>query len=187
MLKLYGRYWWSFLLRGILAAVFGLVAIFLPGVTLGAIAILVAAFLFMDGVFSLFAALQGKSFEGRWWLLLLEGIAGVAIATLTIFWPGLTLLAIVYLIGAWALFTGTLEIAAAIRLRHEIEGEWLLGLGGVLSILFGLILFFSPGVGAIALVWLIGAYALIFGISLIFLGLKLRLHHGFRHEPNVEH
>lgn len=180
MLKLYGTYWWSFLFRGILAAVFGLVAIFLPGVTLGAIAILVGAFFFMDGVFSLFTALQGRAMNSRWTLLLLEGIAGIAVATLTVFWPGMTLLAMVYFIGAWALLTGILEIAAAIRLRHDIQGEWLLGLTGLLSILFSLILFFSPGVGAIALVWLVGTYAIIFGVSLIFLGLKLRLHRGLR-------
>lgn len=185
MLKLYGTYWWSFFFRGLLAIIFGLIAVFMPVLTMGAIAILVAAFLFMDGVFALYAALRGRLLATRWWLLLLEGVAGVAIGTITVFWPGLTLLAIVYFIGAWALVTGVLEIAAAIRLRHEMEGEWLLGLGGLLSILFGLILFFSPGVGALALIWLIGIYALFYGVSLIVLGIRLRKRHGSGQQTEV--
>ncbi len=185
MLNFYRTYWWSFLFRGILAAIFGVIAIFLPVPTLGAIAILVAAFLFMDGAFSLFAALKGRALEPRWWLLMLQGVAGVAIGTVTIFWPGLTLLVIVYFIGAWALATGVLEIFAAVRLRHEIKGEWLLALGGILSILFGLILFFNPGVGAIALIWLLGAYALIFGFSLIFLGIRLKRKNRLQHQSEL--
>lgn len=183
MLKFYGAYWWSFFFRGLLAVAFGLIVIMLPGPTLAAIAVLVAAFLFADGAFSLFTALKGRRLHSPWGLLLLEGIAGIAVGTLTIFWPGMTLLAIIYFIGAWALATGILEIVAAIRLRHEIEGEWLLGLGGILSVLFGLILFFNPGVGAIALVWMIGGYALVFGFSLLFLGFRLKTHHGSRPRP----
>jgi uncharacterized membrane protein HdeD (DUF308 family) len=185
MLKLYRTYWWSFLIRGILATLFGFAAFFLPGLTLRALAILLAAFLIMDGVFSLLISIRGRSLDSRWWLLLLEGLAGIVIGIVTVIWPGLTILAIMYILGAWALITGILEIMAAIRLRDEIEGEWLLGLSGVLSILFSLILFFAPGVGAIALIWLIGAYAVFFGVSMIFLGFKLRGHNLYLNKIEV--
>jgi uncharacterized membrane protein HdeD (DUF308 family) len=174
MLKFYGRYWWSFFLRGILAILFGLAAIFLPGVTLELLALLLAAFLVADGIFSLMVSFRGRHEVRQWWLLLLEGLAGIIIGLMAFAWPGLTVLAVILIVGVWAVVTGILEIAAAVKLRHEIRDEWLLGLGGAVSILFGIILLVSPGAGAVVLALLIGAYALIFGISMIFLGLKLR-------------
>lgn len=176
MLQLYKRYWWSFLIRGIIAVLFGLAAIILPRITLDILAILVAAFLIADGIISLIASLSGKALDTRWWLLFLEGLAGIIIGIFAFTWPGMTILAIILIIGFWAVLTGVLEIAAAIKLRHEITNEWLLGSGGALSILFGIILFIRPGLGAVAMVWLIGAYALIFGFAMILLGLKLRKH-----------
>lgn len=176
MIRLYGKYWWSFFVRGVIAIMLGLAAIMLPGITLELLAILLAAFFIADGVFSLAASIGGKKLDSRWWLLLLEGLAGILIGVFTIIWPALTVLILVIFVGFWALLTGILEITAAVKLRHEIQGEWLLALSGIISILFGLIMFVSPGAGAVALVWIIGAYALFFGISLILLGLKLRKH-----------
>lgn len=176
MIRLYGKYWWSFFVRGVIAIVLGLAAILLPGITLELLAVLLAAFFLADGVFSLAASVGGKNLDSRWWLLLLEGLAGIVIGIITIIWPALTVVVLVLFVGFWALVTGILEITAAIKLRHDIRGEWLLALSGVISILFSLILFANPGAGAVALVWIIGAYALFFGISLVLLGLKLRKH-----------
>jgi uncharacterized membrane protein HdeD (DUF308 family) len=174
MITFYGRFWWSFFFRGIIATLFGLAAIILPGITLELLALLLAVFLITDGVFSFLASLGGRGTDPQWWLLLLEGLAGIFIGILAIARPGLTVLAVMLIIAFWALLTGFLEIMAAIRLRHDIQGEWMLGLAGILSILFGIILLSNPGAGAVILVWLVGIYALIFGISMILLGLKLR-------------
>ena len=176
MVTLYGRFWWSFFIRGIIATLFGLAAIVLPGVTLELLAILLAAFLIADGVFSFMASMGGKGTDPQWWLLLAEGLAGILIGILAIIWPGITVMAVIVIIAFWALLTGLLEIIAAVRLRHEIKGEWMLGLAGIISILFGIVLFANPGAGAVVLIWLVGIYAIVFGISMILLGLKLRQH-----------
>jgi len=171
---MYGKYWWSFLIRGVLATLFGIIAIVVPGLTLEALTLLLAAFLVADGILSFIASFRGRHLGPRWGFLLFEGLVGVALGLFTFVWPGATVLAIVLIIGFWALITGIFEILAAVKLRAEIEGEWLLGLGGILSILFSIILFTNPGVGAVALVWIIGVYAVLFGISMIFLGIRLR-------------
>ena len=182
MRRLYGKFWWSFLVRGILAVLFGTAAIVVPGITLGSMAILLAFFLIADGIFSFIASLKGRVPGSGWGYLLVEGIIGIAVGLLTLLRPGVTVLAIVLIIAFWAVLTGILELLAAIRLRNEIKGEWLLGLGGVVSILLGLLFFANPGIGAIAMTWMIGVYALVFGISLIFLGFRLRNH---REEINI--
>ena len=176
MLRMYGKYWWTFMVRGVLASLFGFAAIVLPNITLEALALFLAIFLIADGILSAAASIQGKKLGSRWGFLMLEGVAGIAIGIMTSFWPGLTVLAIILIIAFWAMITGVFEVLAAIKLRDEIEGEWLLGLGGVLSILFSVVLFINPGLGAVAIIWLIGIYALIFGMSLIFLGMRLRKH-----------
>jgi len=176
MLRIYGKYWWSFLVRGIMATLFGVVAIVLPGVTMEILAVLLAAFLIVDGLFSFIASFQVRRMQISWGPLLFEGVAGMALGLFTFIWPGLTVLAIVLVIGLWAMLTGVLEIIAGVKLRNEIQGEWLLVSSGVLSLLFSVILLTSPGVGAVAIAWMIGVYALVFGVSLIFLGIRLRKH-----------
>lgn len=176
MLRMYGKYWWTFLVRGVLASLFGFAAIVLPNITLEALALFLAIFLIADGILSAAASMQGRKLGSRWGFLMLEGLAGITIGVLTFVWPGITVLAIILIIAFWAMITGVFEVLAAIKLRDEIEGEWLLGLGGILSILFSVVLFINPGLGAVAIIWLIGLYALIFGISLIFLGIRLRKH-----------
>jgi uncharacterized membrane protein HdeD (DUF308 family) len=168
------RNWWAVLLRGIAGVIFGIATFFAPDISLTAIVLLFGAYALVDGVLSIVAALRNRDATRRWWVPLLEGIAGVVAGGLTFFWPGITALALLYVIAAWALVTGGLEIAAAIRLRKIITREWLLILGGIASIALGVLLVLFPGPGALALVLWIGAYALIFGALLIALSFRLR-------------
>jgi uncharacterized membrane protein HdeD (DUF308 family) len=169
------RNWWALLLRGICAVIFGILAFIWPGITLGALVLLWGAFALIDGILSIIAAVSRREGSGiPWWALLLEGVLGIAAGILTFIWPGITALMLLFLIAAWAILTGIFEIVAAIRVRKEIEGEWWLVLSGILSIVFGVLLVARPGAGALAVVWLIGAYALIFGVFLIALSFKLK-------------
>ena len=174
MATVLARHWWALALRGIVAVIFGLIAFFMPGATLYALTILFGAYALIDGVFSLIAAIRSAGRGEHWWALLFEGIAGVCAAAATALWPLLTLLVLVYIIAAWAIVTGVLEISAAVRLRRFIRGEWLLVLGGIASIVFGVLLFLAPGPGAVVLAWWIGAYVFIFGLLMIGLAFRLR-------------
>ena len=145
-----------------------------PGITLGALVLLYGAYALADGVFAIAAVMAGRTGGRPWWSLLVEGLVGIAVGIMTFAWPGISALVLLYLIAAWAFVTGIFEIVAAIRLREEIRGEWLLALSGILSILFGVALVIWPGAGALALVWVIGAYAIAFGALLIALGFRLR-------------
>lgn len=174
MLELLARYWWVLVLRGFVAIGFGIVAYAWPGLTLATLVLLFGAFALVNGVFAVFGAFAGRGARDHWWLLLLEGLLGIGVGILTWRAPALTALALVLYIAAWALVTGVLEVVAAIRLRAEIEGEFWLGLAGLLSIGFGVLLMLSPGAGALALLWVIAAYAIVFGVLLILLGLRVR-------------
>jgi uncharacterized membrane protein HdeD (DUF308 family) len=163
-------YWWALVLRGIFAIIFGLMALVWPGLTLAALVILFGVYSFADGVFALISAVQHRDRMG---VLILEGLADLAAAAVTFLWPAITALALLYVIAAWAVVTGVMELIAAVRLRRAVENEILMGLSGVASIVFGALLFFRPGAGALAVSWLIGAYALLFGILLLALGLRM--------------
>jgi uncharacterized membrane protein HdeD (DUF308 family) len=178
MIGVLARNWWALALRGLLAVLFGLLAFALPGLTLAALVILFGAYALVDGIFALITAVRAAEAHERWWLLVLEGLAGVAAGLLTFMWPGITAFVLLVLIGWWAIITGIFEIAAAVRLRKEITGEWALALGGVASVIFGLVLVFRPGVGALAVIWLIGTYAVVFGLLLLMLAFRLRGHSG---------
>jgi uncharacterized membrane protein HdeD (DUF308 family) len=172
MLKDITCYWWAPVLRGLVAVLFGIGAFIWPGITLAALVLLFGAYALVDGILSLVHAFSsGTGFRG---LLAIEGIVGIAAGLVALAWPGITALALLYLIAAWAIVTGILEIGAAVRLRKLIENEWLLGLAGIASIAFGIILAVQPSAGALALLWLIGAYAFVFGVLLIALGFRLR-------------
>jgi uncharacterized membrane protein HdeD (DUF308 family) len=173
------RYWWAVALRGLLAVLFGLAAFLWPGITLVSLVLLFGAYALVDGIFAIVAAFRAR----EWWPLLLEGVAGIAAGVATFLWPGITALALLYLIAAWAIITGILEIVAAIRLRRVIENEWWLALGGVASIILGVVMVAAPGAGALGLVWAIGAYALLFGVIMIALGFRLR---GLRDRVDAE-
>jgi uncharacterized membrane protein HdeD (DUF308 family) len=164
--------WWALLLRGLLAVLFGLIALFLPGMTLTVLVLVFGAYALVDGVFAVVAGIRGAG--GHRWVLIIEGVLGVLAGIVALLWPGITALVLLYVIAFWAIFTGIAEIAAAVALRRQIEGEWALILGGVLSVIFGIILAVLPGVGLLSLVWLVGLYAILFGIALIVLAFRVR-------------
>ena len=171
------KHWWLLLMRGIAAIVFGVLAFIWPGLTLLTLVILYGVFAIVDGVLALAAAFGRTDAEvPRWWLLF-TGILDIAAGVIAMFWPGITALVLIIFIGAWAIIRGVMEIIAAIQLRKEIEGEWLLVLAGVLSVLFGLGVLIYPGAGAVALAWLIAIYAIAIGVVMIGLALRLRRHH----------
>jgi uncharacterized membrane protein HdeD (DUF308 family) len=174
ILPVLSRNWWALALRGVVAIVFGVLAFIWPGITLTVLILLFGAYMLVDGIFSIVAAVRAERHDARWWLLVAEGVLGVLAGIIAFLWPGLTALALLYLVAAWAIVTGILEIVGAIRLRQEIEGEWALIVGGILSVIFGVLLAVMPGVGILALVWLIGAYAVISGVLLIILAFRVR-------------
>jgi uncharacterized membrane protein HdeD (DUF308 family) len=161
-------------LRGVIAIAVGIIALSLPGITFGALVILFGVYALVDGIAALIAAYRSSRAQEHWGMLLLEGLAGLIAAAVTVVFPPLTALVLVYLIGAWALVTGILEIAAAIRLRRFIAGEWLLALSGIASIILGIVMLAVPLAGALAISVIIGIYALIFGVILVGFGIRLR-------------
>ena len=174
MLESLARYWWLLVLRGLIAILFGVLAYLRPGITLTTLVLFFGAFALVNGIFAVIAAVGGRKSNEHWWVLLLEGLLGILLGVLTWRAPGITALALVFYIAAWALVTGVLEIVAAIRLRKEIEGELWLGLSGLLSVGLGILLMIGPGAGAIALLWMIAAFAIVFGVSLVLLGFRVR-------------
>jgi uncharacterized membrane protein HdeD (DUF308 family) len=174
MLIILADRWWTFVVRGIAAILFGFLTFLWPGITLTALVLLFGAYALIDGVLSIVAAVTKERGRGRWWALILQGVLGIIAAGVTAVFPGLAALALLYLIAAWALVTGAFEVAAAISLRKYLQKEWLLALGGVLSMVFGILLMMFPGAGALALILWIGAYMFVAGCLLVVLGLKLR-------------
>jgi len=167
-------HWWALALRGVIAILFGLAALLRPGIALEALILLFGAYVLVDGVFSIVGLFGGTRAGTPRWLLLLEGVVSILAGLIAFIFPGLTALALLYLIAAWAIITGGVQIGTAIRLRKEIQGEWALILGGIASVLFGLILAVLPAVGILSLVWLIGAYAVAFGVLLLITAFRVR-------------
>lgn len=161
--------WWMLALRGLAAVLFAIAAFAWPGLTLFALVILFGAFALVDGIVTSVAALRS-----RWWGLLVVGLVGIAAGVATLFWPGVTALALLGVIAAWSIVRGIFEIVAAIRLRKEMTNERLLILSGVISIAFGALIALFPGAGALSVVWVIGAYSLIVGVLLLVLAFRLR-------------
>lgn len=174
MLAALARNWWAALIRGIAAVIFGLLAFFWPGATGFALVILFGAYAFIDGIFALIGAIRAAEAHERWVALAVEGIIGLIIAAITFFTPGITAIALYWLIATWAILTGILEIVAAVRLRQLIQNEWLLILSGVLSIAFGVLLVIYPMIGILTVIYLIGFYAIVFGVMLIGFSFRLR-------------
>ncbi len=172
--NIFSRNWWKLLLRGLAAITFGVLSWVLPGVSLEVLVLLFGAFVFVDGIFGTWMAIEGRKGYDDWWVLLLWGLVGIGMGTLTFLAPGVTAVALLFFVVVWAISTGVLEIVVAIRLRKEIKDEWLLILGGLLSVVFGVLLMAHPGAGALALMWLIGTFAVAFGFVLVSLAFKVR-------------
>ncbi|WP_018657137.1 HdeD family acid-resistance protein [Actinomadura flavalba] len=173
MLDMMTRNWWVLALRGAFAVLFGVLALFWPGITVLALVLLFGAYALVDGAFSLYAAIRGGSGQSRGWLAV-SGIAGVLLGIAALAWPAITGFALLMLIAAWAIVTGVMEIIAAVALRREIEGEWLYAVTGAVSVLFGVLLFVWPASGAVALIWMIGLFAILFGALLIGAAFRVR-------------
>jgi uncharacterized membrane protein HdeD (DUF308 family) len=174
MLTSLTRNWWLVALRGTLAVIFGAVAFVWPGITFEVLVLLFGAYAFFDGVLTFMYGLLAAGSHEQWWPLVLAGILGIAVGALTFAQPQTMALALVYVIGAWAIITGLLEIVAAIRLRDYISNEWLVGISGAASILFGALVIAQPGPGSVALVYLFGFYAILAGATQIAFGFRLR-------------
>ena len=169
------RNWWALVLRGIAGVIFGVLTFMFPAMTLNGLILLFGAYAIVDGVFNIVAAVIGRTGQ-PWWHLVLEGVVSVAAGVIAFGWPGLTALALLWVIAGWAIVTGVLELIAAIRLRQHISNEWWLVLSGIASVVFGVLLFVAPVAGALAITLWIGAYAVLFGVLMIGLGVRLRRH-----------
>jgi len=175
-LRVIAENWWLMLLRGVAAVTFGILALAWPGKTLLLLLVLFGAYAIVDGLLALGAAFgRGRSSGSSWWLAIAGGL-GVVAGLATFLWPGVTVMVLLLFIGAWTLMRGLLEIAGAIQMRHETEDAWLLALDGVISVIFGVSVLVFPGAGALALIWIIAAYAVVSGALLIMLSLRVRLH-----------
>jgi uncharacterized membrane protein HdeD (DUF308 family) len=176
------RNWWVLLLRGIIAIAFGILTWFQPGISLAALVLLFGAYVLADGILGVWTAFSGRKEHEDWWVLLLWGLLGIGVGIIALMAPGITALALLFYIAVWAIATGVLEIVAAVRLRKEIKGEWWLILGGLVSVVFGVLLLARPGPGALALLWVIATYAVIFGVVMVILAFKVRsFGKGFAH------
>ena len=175
MSSVLARNWWLVALRGLLGILFGLVAFTLPGATMLSLILFFSAYMLVDGVCAIVAAIRAARQQERWGLLVLEGVADIATGVIAFVWPGITLVAFVYLVAVWALISGGLMLMAAFRLNTD-HGRWWLVLGGLASLVYGALLIGAPLIGAVVLTWWIGAYALVFGIAMLILGFQLRNH-----------
>jgi uncharacterized membrane protein HdeD (DUF308 family) len=175
LLHALARNWWLILLRGVCAVIFGVLTFIWPGVTLLTLVLLYGAYALIDGAIAIWAAIVGGEPAPRWWLLIV-GLLGIAAGLVTLLMPGVTAVVLLLFIAFWAILTGVMQIVGAIRLRKEIDNEWMLAASGVLSVLFGVILIVQPGAGALGLLFVIGAYAVIYGGIMIGLALRLRNH-----------
>jgi uncharacterized membrane protein HdeD (DUF308 family) len=175
MLGLVARDWWVFAIRGIAAIVFGVLTFIWPATTLTVLVFMFGAYVLVDGVALLVALVRGDKIARRHgWAVAIMGILGIVAGIVTFLWPGLTALSLLYLVAVWAIAMGTFQVVAAVALRRELEGEFWMALGGVATIVFGAFLVISPGTGLLSLVWLVGIWSVVFGVSSI--GLAYRLH-----------
>ena len=181
MIRAISKYWWVFTLRGLIAIAFGLAALLWPALTLGVMVLLFGLFALFEGGLAIVTSF-GKGDEKGGWTLRFEGVAGLLVCVIvllgaslgSILWPQVAAVMLVFYIAGWAILAGLFKIITAIRIRREVKGEWMLGLSGCVSILFGLILILNPGTGVVAVAWLIGIFAIILGIFLTLLGLRFR-------------
>ncbi len=166
------QYWWALLVRGILAVLLGLVALFFPGIALLTLIYIFAFYAIFDGATALYVAFQERGTHARWGWLLVEGILGIIAGIVAIVYPGETAVVLLYLIAAWALVTGIMELIAAFMVRGGVS--WGLAIGGIISVLLGILLFIRPGAGILSFLWILGIYGIVFGIGMIIHAFQLR-------------
>ena len=177
--------WWALALRGLFAIVFGIIAFAMPAAAMLALVLIFGAYSIADGIFNIVLAVRGARSHERWGLLLINGLLGIAIGIAAAIWPGITVLAFVFMVAAWALLSGGLMLGAALGLKIS-HGRWLLVFGALVSLLYGFLLFASPLIGALVLTWWVGAYSLVLGVTLIVLAFRLRKYRGERLSGAVE-
>jgi uncharacterized membrane protein HdeD (DUF308 family) len=175
LLHLLARNWSFILLRGIVAILFGIMALAWPGITILVLVMLFGASAAIDGVLALIVGIKGGTPVPRWWLIVV-GLIGILAGIATMTMPGITALVLIMIIGGWAVARGIFEIIGAIQIRKEIDDEWFLILHGAISVLFGLYVLIFPGAGAIALIWAIAIYAIFIGLMMVAFSLRLRKH-----------
>lgn len=173
MLEYLSRNWWVYLVRGLLALAFGLLALLLPNVALGALILLFGIFAIMDGVAALSGLLAGVR-VGPWWAQLLSGLLSLTAGVISLVWPNVTATVLLVIIASWAIVNGVLTTVLAVRFRQVIHNEWLLGISGVLSVVLGVVLLITPGAGILSLIWLLGLFTFMWGVALIVFSFRLR-------------
>ncbi len=174
LIRMLGRNWWLVALRGVLALIFGLLALVWPGITLLVLLIFFGAYSLVDGATGVVRAIRSRKSFSRWWLMLLGGLAGIVVGIVTFVWPSLTAQALLILIGVWAVLLGILEIWAGIEARKAVAEHWWVIISGVIGVIFGVLLLALPVAGALAIVWLIGLFAILEGITFVWAGFMLR-------------
>jgi uncharacterized membrane protein HdeD (DUF308 family) len=177
MFALLSKYWWVLVVRGVLAMALAIFAFVWPQQTIAALVLVFGATALVDGTFALVAAISGHRLTPYWWVLLLQGLFGIGMGVFTLFNPAITAVALLVCIAVWAIGMGVLQVIAAVRLRHDITGEWWLALGGIAGVAFGILLIRNPAAGALTVLWLIGSYALVWGVMLMLGGFDVRRLH----------
>ena len=172
--EILSRNWWMLLLRGLVAIAFGILIFMQPGMSLAALIMLFGIYALADGLLSVWTGIAERKEREYWWLLLIGGLLSIGVGVLTFMVPGVTALVLLFFIAIRSIAMGIIEIVLAVHLRKVIKGEWLLILGGLLSIVFGGILMAQPGVGVLAVLWIIATYAILFGVLLVILAFKAR-------------
>lgn len=174
MLQRLTRFWWLIVLRGVVSVIFAIIAFTNPTLAFEALIFVLGVFLIADGATAIFLGIRMRGHDDDWWSILLEGVLGVGLGLVALINPELTAAGLVLVLALWFLLTGFFEIATAVKLRKEIENEWLLGLAGVVSIALGALMIVNPNAGAVSIMWWLGIYAALFGVLLIGLGLRMR-------------
>ena len=174
MLETLKRGWWLLVLRGVCAVLFGVLTLAWPGIALVTLVLFFGAYALVNGIFTLGMAMRAPAGTPGKGTLVFLGLLGIAAGIVTFAYPGITALSLLYVIAFWAIFTGIFEIMTAVRLRKELKNEWVLILSGALSVLFGVLVLARPGAGALSIVWLIGGYAILFGLMMLALAIKIK-------------
>ncbi len=186
MLASLNRNWWLFMVRGFAAVLFGAISLFMPGLTLAALVISFGVFAIVSGAATAYHAFNARHEQHDWWVQLMEGFVGVVAGILTLTWPDIASLGLLFFIAAWAISSGLLQIVTAFQLRKEIDNEWMLGISGLLSILFGLFIIRFPLGGVLAIASIIGIYAMAYGILMFALGWRYYDRQGQEQDDNVQ-